>query len=132
MAPQRFRGAIPDRRWARLGLAAIFTASGTLHLVRPELYLPLLPDILPAHHALIVISGAAELACAAGLIAHTRWAGPASVALLLAILPGNIHFALVTAADPQAPAWLVVGAWLRVPLQLPLIWAAVADRPTRT
>ncbi len=97
--------------------------------MRPELYLPLMPGMLPARDALILISGAAELVCAAGLLGNTRWAGPASVALLLAILPGNIHFALATAADPQTPPWLVVGAWLRVPLQLPLLWAALQDRP---
>ena len=129
MALQRFRGAISDRRWARLGLAAIFAASGTLHLVRPELYLPLMPDILPAHEALILASGVAELVCGAGLVRNTRWAGPASVAVLLAIFPGNVHFALATATDPGAPAWLVAGAWLRLPLQVPLIWAALQDRP---
>lgn len=97
--------------------------------MRPDLYLPLMPDVLPAHEALILISGAAELVCAAGLIGNTRWAGPASAALLLAILPANIHFALATATDPGAPAWLVAGAWLRLPLQVPLIWAALQDRP---
>lgn len=97
--------------------------------MRPDLYLPLMPDALPAHEALILISGAAELVCAAGLIGNTRWAGPASVAVLLAIFPGNIHFALAASGDPRAPAWLVAVAWLRLPLQVPLIWAAFQDRP---
>lgn len=105
--------------------------SGTLHLVRPDLYRGLMPDILPAHDALILASGLAELACAAGLALNTRWAAPASVALLVAILPGNVYFALATAGDPGAPVWLVTVGWLRLPLQVPLIWAALQDRPRR-
>ena len=127
--PERSPDVRSRRSWARLGLAALFAGSGGLHLVRPDLYLPLMPDILPAHEALILISGAAELLCAAGLVVNARWAAPASVALLVAILPGNIHFALAASADAHAPAWLVVIAWLRLPLQLPLIWAALQDRP---
>jgi uncharacterized membrane protein len=103
--------------------------SGTLHLVRPDLYLAFVPEILPAPEALIVASGIAELVCAAGLVRNSAWAAPASVLLLLAIFPGNIHYALDASTDPQAPAWLVAGAWLRLPLQVPLIWAALQDRP---
>lgn len=88
------------RRWARLGLAALFTGSGTLHLLRPDFYVPLMPDIMPAQGALILASGAAELVAAAGLTLNARWAAPASVALLLAIFPGNVHFALQATADP--------------------------------
>lgn len=117
------------RRWARVGLAGLFGASGTLHLLRPDLYLPLVPDSLPAGEALILVSGAAELVCAAALVLNTRWAAPVSVALLAAIFPGNVHFALTTSTDPVASAWLVAAAWLRLPLQVPLIWAALQDRP---
>lgn len=119
----------PRRRWARLGLAGLFAASGAIHLVRPELYFPLMPDVLPAPEALILVSGVAELVCAAGLVRNTRWAAPASAALLLAILPGNVHFALASSTEPDTPAWLVVVAWLRLPLQVPLLWAAFQDRP---
>ncbi len=40
------------------------------------------------------MSGVAELVCAAGLLARRRWAGPASVAVLLAVWPGNFQMAL--------------------------------------
>ncbi len=119
----------PRRRWVRLGLAGLFAASGTLHLVRPDLYLPLMPDALPAHDVLILASGVAELLSAAGLALNTRWAAPASAALLLAIFPGNVHFALATSSDPGSSSWLLAAAWLRLPLQVPLIWAAFQDRP---
>ena len=118
----------PDRRWAPIGLAAIFTGSGILHLVRPDLYLPLIPRDLPTPAAIVFVSGLAELVCAAGLVTRRPWAGPASAALLIAILPGNIQFAMDRAADPTADPRLVAGAWLRLPLQVPLIWAALQAR----
>ena len=129
MTSGRSQGARPHRRWARLGLAGLLAASGTLHLVRPDLYLPLMPHALPAHDVLILASGVAELVCSAGLARNTRWAAPASVALLLAIFPANVHFALATSSDPGSSSWLLAVAWLRLPLQVPLIWAALQDRP---
>jgi len=129
MSVRRVRVVGPHRRWARLGLAGLFAASGTLHLVRPDLYLSLMPEALPAHDVLILASGVAELICSARLARNARWAAPASVALLLAIFPANVHFALATSSDPGSPAWLLAVAWLRLPLQVPLIWAAFQDRP---
>ena len=49
-------------------LAGIFAVSGTVHLVKPELYEPIMPTRLPAHRELILGSGVAELALAAGLL----------------------------------------------------------------
>ncbi len=116
------------RRWAPLGLAALFVGSGTLHLVRGNAFLGLIPTGMPAPGAIIFTSGIAELVCAVGLIARARWAGPASAILLLAVFPGNVTFALSTSADPTASPWLVAAAWARLPLQAPLIWAAL-QRP---
>ncbi|MEX1172856.1 MAG: DoxX family protein [Chloroflexota bacterium] len=118
----------PDRRWAPLGLAALFGASGLLHLVRPDVFLPLIPRGLPAPEVLVAVSGIAELACAAGLVTRQPWAGPASAVLLIAIFPGNVQFALDQAADPDAGALGVALAWLRLPLQVPMIWAALQSR----
>ena len=73
-------------------LALGFAASGTIHLVKPEVYLPLMPSWVPAHREVILASGVAELACAAGLAvpATRKTAGWASVLLLLGVYPGNI------------------------------------------
>ena len=124
-------GVRSDRRWAPLGLAAIFAGSGVLHLIRPEVFLPLIPRGLPAPETIVAVSGVAELVCAAGLVSGRSWAGPASAALLVAVFPGNIQFALDQAADPAADARLVAGAWLRLLLQVPLIWAALQGRRHR-
>jgi uncharacterized membrane protein len=116
------------RRWAPTALAALFGASGVLHLVRPDLYGALIPRVLPAPGAIIAVSGIAELVCAVGLVSGRRWAGPASALLLLAVWPGNISFALDAAGDPTATQPMIALAWLRLPLQIPLIWAALQAR----
>ncbi|HUP54983.1 MAG TPA: DoxX family protein [Methylomirabilota bacterium] len=117
------------RRIAPDALAALFGVSGALHLVRPSSYGALIPPFMPAPGAIIAVSGAAELACALGLLRRDGWAGRASAALLVAVFPGNLWFALTTSADPAAASWLVFASWLRLPLQVPLIWAALqSDR----
>lgn len=116
------------RRVAPRGLAALFIGSGTLHLLRPEIFAAAVPTGLPAPGAIIVASGIAELACAAGLIARARWAGPVSAALLVAIFPGNVTVALAASANPDASDLARFAAWARLPLQMPLIWAALQSR----
>jgi uncharacterized membrane protein len=126
-AVDRLRRRAPD------ALAALLATSGLFHLVRPDWYGALVPPPLPAG-PVIAISGLAELACAVGLLTRRGWAGPASALLLVAILPGNVWFAIDRTTDPTASTALVVGAWLRLPLQLPMIWAALQARtagPTR-
>ena len=113
------------RRWAPVALAGLFAASGTVHLARPETFRTLIPDGLPASDLVISLSGVAELICAAGLLTRARWAGPASAILLVAVFPGNVTQAFRVSSDPTAASWLVAVAWARLPLQVPLIWAAL-------
>ncbi|GAC1662682.1 MAG: membrane protein [Candidatus Limnocylindrales bacterium] len=116
------------RRFSPDALAALFAVSGLLHLVRPSSYDDLIPTFLPAPGAIIAISGLAELICAFGLLRREPWAGPASAALLVAVFPGNVWFAVAQPDGPR-PDWVALAAWLRLPLQLPLIWAARQTSP---
>ncbi|WP_109472604.1 DoxX family protein [Ornithinimicrobium cavernae] len=112
-----------------------FAVSGVLHLVRPQVFEPIVPRPLRRwSRELVLASGVAEVACAAGLL-HPRIrpvAGLASAALLTAVWPANAQMTLDLARrarrrrDPRSVAALVVGA-VRLPLQVPLIriaWAA--------
>lgn len=111
-------------------IAAAFLASGTTHLVRPQMFESMIPRVLPSPRGVVYASGMVELACAAGLLRGARWAGPASAALLVGVLPAHLQMALdTTAAARRKPtakrlAW-AVGSWARIPLQLPLIRAAL-------
>ncbi len=106
----------------------LFVVSGAGHLVRPAAYQALVPPFLPAPEAIIAISGVAELICAAGLLRRDRWAGPTSATLLIAVFPSNVLFALTATSAGTSAGWLVVASWLRLPLQLPLIWAALQTK----
>jgi len=102
-----------------------FLASGTVHLVRPQTFEPLMPEAVPAHREVIYASGVAELVCAAGLM-HPRTrrpAGWASAALLVAVFPGNLKMA-GDALKTRNQTFKAV-ALGRLPLQLPLIRAAL-------
>jgi uncharacterized membrane protein len=108
-----------------LAVAGAFVVSGVVHLVRPETFEPLVPRALPAHREIILASGAAELACAAGLL-HPRTrraAGLASAALLVGVLPGNVQMA-VDAQRGGSTAYKA-GTLARLPLQLPMIRAVL-------
>jgi len=115
--------SVPLSRIAQ-GVAAAFTISGVVHLVKPEVFEPLMPDWVPAHREVIIGSGIAELACAAGLAMPRtrRLAGLASTGLLLGVYPGNIKMA-ADAMQTDNTAFKVA-AVARLPLQIPLIRAA--------
>ena len=115
-----------------VGLAALFITSGSTHLVRPQVFEPLVPQSLPRRRGLIYASGVAELACAAGLLHHRtrRYAGWASAALLLTILPGNVQMSADYGRRAQRKGTTgaraaFAGTVARLPLQWPLIRTAL-------
>lgn len=110
-------------------LALLFTVSATVHLVRPQTFEPLMPSWVRAHREVILASGVAELACAAGLVvpATRRPAGWASALLLVGVFPGNVKMATDALATDNTG--LKAAALLRLPLQVPMIrWALRAAR----
>lgn len=114
----------PLRLDAKIVMGAFLT-SGIVHLVRPQTFEPLMPHWVPAHREVIVGSGIAELACAAGLAvpATRRVAGVASAALLLGVFPGNVKMAQDSLRTDNTVLKAVSLA--RLPLQLPMIRGAL-------
>lgn len=112
-----------------LGLAAVLGVAGLLHFAAPTPYQRIVPRPLARWSGPVVaLSGAAELACA-GLILNRRTrraGGLATAALLVAVFPANVQMALDGGyADAPFPANSAVAAWLRLPLQAPLIYWAL-------
>jgi uncharacterized membrane protein len=112
-------------------VAALFGLSGVVHLIRPETFTPLIPSWLPEPTGVVHLSGVAELTCAYGLLTRRRWAGPASAALLLAVWSGNLQMAIDATDEHGLASPQAIVTWLRMPLQIPLIWMALQDRPRR-
>jgi uncharacterized membrane protein len=115
------------------GLATLFLASGTTHLLKPEVFEPLIPRRLRSHQqAVVYASGAAEIACGLGLL-HPRTrkaAGYASAVLLVAIFPGNVQMSANHARraarrqDATSRAFFAATV-ARLPAQWPLIRTAL-------
>jgi len=107
-------------------LAVLFGASGVVHLLSPRTFEPLIPSWLPHPRAVVYTSGIAEIVCSGGLLKRTRWARGASVLLVLGIFPGNVQMAVT--ASRLSPGRCTVRQVLaigRLPLQIPLVWAAL-------
>jgi uncharacterized membrane protein len=114
----------------RILLAVLFVVAGSLHFLHPAIYLKIIPPSLPAHLAIVYISGAAEILGGLGLLyPPTRQAAAwGLVILLIAVLPANIYMATAHLPAPgvMGQSW---AQWLRIPLQLPLIvWAWLYTR----
>jgi uncharacterized membrane protein len=102
----------------------MFLVSGVLHIVSPAGFLFLMPPFLDGSlsYFLIYASGVAEIVSAVGLLFRARWAPLLTVATLLAVWPANIWFAIDQLGNPDTA--MVIIAWVRLPLQLLLIWWA--------
>ncbi len=106
--------------------------AGAVHFIRSSVFEPLIPGPLrrvASARAWVLGSGAVELACAAA-VAHprTRRSGAgASAALFAVVLPGNVQMAL-NYRRSHRPAWQRALAYLRLPLQWPLVALALRVR----
>jgi uncharacterized membrane protein len=107
-------------RWL---LAGIFVLGGVMHFVIPAPYIRIMPPWLPAHAALVMISGVAEILGGIGLLVPVtrRAAGIGLILLLVAVFPANIQMLLLY-RERGVPWWAELLLWLRLPLQFLLIW----------
>ncbi len=119
-------------RWL---MGALYLVAGAGHFLLTRVYVGIMPDYLPAHRELVLLSGAAEMAGGLGVLfpPTRRVAAWGLVALLVAVMPANVWMAQHPERYPNIPAWLL---WTRLPLQIPLVaWAWLytrAQAPTRT
>jgi len=113
-------------RLSLLGLCLLVGGSGVLHFVVPGTYRRIVPAPRRVHAAAVVaVSGVCELVCTALLaIPRTRRLGATATAVLFVVVfPANIQMAL-DSLHADTPAVVAGVAWLRLPLQIPLIlWA---------
>ena len=120
------------RTIVRIGLALITAGAGILHFVNPRPYVEHLPAIVPLRGELVALTGAIEVVLAAGLIGPHRWRRPAGLALaayLVLVFPANIYAAVSQVPIDGVPTGWV--RWARLPLQLPLIAAALMSTARR-
>ena len=109
----------------RFLLALFFVIAGTLHFLFPEPYIRMVPPLLPRPGTIVWVSGVAEMMGGIGLMLPRwrRFAAWGLVILLIAVFPANIYMAAarVPFSGLLGKSWV---QWLRLPLQIPLIYWA--------
>jgi uncharacterized membrane protein len=115
---------------ARLIMGALYILAGILHFAATRRYMTIVPPYLPIRRTLVILSGFAEIVGGLGILNPVpivqRIAAWGLVALLIAVMPANIYMVTDHEKFRGIPLWAL---WLRLPLQLPLIyWAWLYTR----
>lgn len=101
---------------------------GTLHFAAPKPFDTIVPAELPGSARFYTYaSGVAELGTGAALLApKTRRLGAlAAVALFVAVFPANVNMVRLWFRDPTKSLPMRIVAVARLPLQIPMITAAL-------
>jgi uncharacterized membrane protein len=82
--------------WMLVGkwlFATLFVLGGGGHFVATDFYVKMMPPYLPLHRTLVLLSGIIEIILGILLLAPktSRFAAWELIALLIAVLPANIH-----------------------------------------
>jgi uncharacterized membrane protein len=107
-----------------LALAAIlYVVTGTLHFIKTDTYLKIMPPYIPWHLAMVRISGVCEILGGLGLLLpQTRRAASwGLIALLIAVFPANIYM-VTNPVEAGAASIAPILRWGRLPLQFLLGW----------
>lgn len=107
-------------------MGVFYILAGVMHFAKSDFYMPMMPPYLPAHFALILLSGAAEVLLGAAVLipAYRHLAAWGIVALLIAVFPANLHIALHNVPLGGASEGAGLWNWVRLPVQAVLIaWA---------
>ena len=111
------------QRISVVSAAILYVGAGTLHFIKTDAYLRIMPPYVPWHLFVVRFSGVCEILGGLGLLLpQTRRAAAwGLVALLIAVFPANIYMVsnpLEAGAESIAP----VLRWGRLALQPLLIW----------
>jgi uncharacterized membrane protein len=92
---------------ARLTLAPVFAIAGMVHLGRPDVFARVMPPAVPYPHAVILLTGAAEIAGAAGLFvpAARSVAGVMLALYAVCVYPANILHAVHDLSTGTGLGW---------------------------
>lgn len=106
-----------------------YAVAGYFHLAAPQAFLRVMPPWVPAPEAVVLLTGIAELAGAAGLLQpfSRRLRRAAAIALALYALcvwPANAHHMMIDLASPDG-GWGLAYHLPRMLAQPLIVWAAL-------
>lgn len=112
--------------------AAFFTSAGVMHYAKPDFFESIVPDWFPNATLANRASGAAEILLGLGMLSPTtrRASALGLIALTAIVFPANIDMATnrVEVKPVEGKLTRSVGTatgaqnWVRLPLQIPLLW----------
>ena len=110
--------------WHQYLLALILIVAGFFHIQKPRVFRSIMPEYLPAHNFLVLISGVAEMVFGFMLLTQSSqsFAAWLIVAMFVAYLP--IHISMIQ-NPPKWFRWPRGFLWMRLVLQFGLIYWAV-------
>ncbi|MDG1262994.1 MAG: hypothetical protein P8N57_00130 [Flavobacteriaceae bacterium] len=108
-------------------MGGIYFILGIIHFTHTGFYRPLMPKFLPAHNALILWSGAAEIVLGLGIFfPSTRAISLIGIIAMLAVFL-LVHVNMLFPANRLGVSlWLL---WLRLIIQFVLMYWAYANLP---
>ena len=113
----------PVREAARAAIGIAFVVAGASHFLTPTPFVQHLPTWVPERHAIIYLSGLAEIGGGLALLALRHWRRQIALALalyLVIVFPANVYVAVADVAIDGQPNG--VWSWVRLPFQAVYIW----------
>ena len=110
----------------RVVLAVLYFGVGVVHLARPDAFLPIMPGWVPMPRAVVILTGACELAGSAALLTQRlrSWAGLMLALYAICVYPANIKHAIDAVNVPPLPSsWWYHGP--RLAFQPVFVWWAL-------
>ena len=111
------------RTGMRILLALFFIAAGVNHFVHPDFYINIMPGYIPAHRAMVLVSGVTEIIAGTMLLSRKTAIFGAWGIIAMLVIFFAVHIHMIVQADRYAsvPLWLL---YARIPLQfLFILWA---------
>ena len=106
-------------------MGALYIAAGLNHFRVPRFYDQMMPPYFPAHRAMVLLSGVAEVALGIGVMFEPTRAIAAWLIAAMLVLFFTVHVHMLQNRElfPKAPKWALIA---RIPMQFVLIaWALV-------
>ena len=114
-------------------LSGFYVFAGVNHFINPQFYYDLIPDYLPFHELINVVSGLAEIILGIGVIFQKtrKWSSYLLVTMLISFVPAHIYFIQIGSCVEGGMCVSEWIGWARLLIIHPLlIWWALSVTST--
>lgn len=114
-------------------LSGFYVFAGVNHFINPQFYYDLIPDYLPFHELINVVSGLAEISLGIGVIFQKtrKWSSYLLVTMLISFIPAHIYFIQIGSCVEGGMCVSEWVGWARLLVIHPLlIWWALSVTST--